>query len=622
MRTTLLRFLRDTRAGATAIAAVAVTVLTVGASALIVDHVWLVGQRDALKSATDSAAVAATQEMTRRSAQTLTDDALEAALEPLARRYVLLNLSHLAPERYARAKESLTVTLAIDRLQNSVSVTAEADLGGTLFSRHLPLLDRYSGPETMQAKAGTQCGSGLVEVVLALDVTGSMNGKIDKTGGEGPDNHRMQVAIEAAKALIAELDSCDSSDVAVGVIPWDKTVRLPAPDTWKIKGWVDTSNFTHETTQTGHEAWTGCVMDRAHSPTDTKNSAGLSLTLPSDTGSAFPAFMYPDSNRLDPAIFDGMRDKVLRNFGEDAVATTLDSDAVRAAIVSAGDNPWGDTVGDSNELVGGPNFHCTRVAMLPLSTDRVLVEQTLDALYAPDLKNRGLWGGVTMSHLGVTWGRRMLASSWREAWGDETHPVNPGDGSSGEVTKALVLLTDGLNGASSDLTKELPGELTVTFDSTDSALEFGCSPCDSTPRCLARSRSQTGCGPKANVYASRFTAVGRFGTGRAEDGHSVQGRDFTWAATMADARVRLNALLRHSCTLAHEEGLDVYTVALSSDKSLPTAWKNQLIACSGNAGTTTVAERAKYHLLGTDGASLKAAFREIGERLVKLRRTL
>ena len=79
----------------------------------------------------------------------------------------------------------------------------------------------------------------------------------------------------------------------------------------------------------------------------------------------------------------------------------------------------------------------------------------------------------------------MLASSRREVWGDETHPVNPGDGSSGEVTKALVLLTDGLNGASSDLTKELPGELTVTFDSTDSALEFGCSPCDSTPRGLA-----------------------------------------------------------------------------------------------------------------------------------------
>ena len=91
---------------------------------------------------------------------------------------------------------------------------------------------------------------------------------------------------------------------------------------------------------------------------------------------------------------------------------------------------------------------------------------------------------------------------------------------------------------------------------------------------------------------------------------------------MRAARARLNDLLRHSCALAHEEGLDVYTVALSSTKSLPKAWKDQLIACSGNADTTTVAERAKYHLLGTDRASLEGAFREIGERLVKLRRTL
>ena len=278
------RFLCGTRAGATAIAAVAVTVMAVGASALIVDHVGLVGQRDMLKSAADSAAVAATQEMARRSGETLTDDALEAALEPLARRYFLLNLSHLAPQCYARAKESLTVTLVIDRVQNSVSVTAQADLGGTIFSRHLPILGRYSGPPTMQAKAATQCGGGLVEVVLALDVTGSMSGKIDKTSAAGPGNHRMQVAIEAAKALIAELDSCDSSDVAVGVIPWDKTVRVPAPDTWKNEGWVDTSNFSREETQTGHEPWAGCLMDRAHSPTNPKNSAGLSLTLPSETG--------------------------------------------------------------------------------------------------------------------------------------------------------------------------------------------------------------------------------------------------------------------------------------------------------------------------------------------------
>ena len=60
---TIRCFLRDTRGGATALAAAAVTVMTVGAGALITDHLWLVDQRDTLKTATDAAAVAATLEM-------------------------------------------------------------------------------------------------------------------------------------------------------------------------------------------------------------------------------------------------------------------------------------------------------------------------------------------------------------------------------------------------------------------------------------------------------------------------------------------------------------------------------------------------------------------------------
>ena len=49
------RFLRDTRGGATSIAAVAVTIMTMGGAALIIDHNHLVGQRDILKSASDAA---------------------------------------------------------------------------------------------------------------------------------------------------------------------------------------------------------------------------------------------------------------------------------------------------------------------------------------------------------------------------------------------------------------------------------------------------------------------------------------------------------------------------------------------------------------------------------------
>ena len=100
------RFVRDTRAGATAIAAAAVTVMTVGGAALISDHAWLVDQRDVLKTAADAAGIAATLEMTRLAGEAHTDDELKDVLKPVVKRYILLNLEHLPADRYEAAKSS------------------------------------------------------------------------------------------------------------------------------------------------------------------------------------------------------------------------------------------------------------------------------------------------------------------------------------------------------------------------------------------------------------------------------------------------------------------------------------------------------------------------------------
>ena len=57
------RFCHDTSAAATALMGVAVVVMSVGAGAFITDHLWVVDQRDRLKSATDAASIAAMVEM-------------------------------------------------------------------------------------------------------------------------------------------------------------------------------------------------------------------------------------------------------------------------------------------------------------------------------------------------------------------------------------------------------------------------------------------------------------------------------------------------------------------------------------------------------------------------------
>ena len=427
------RFVRDTRAGATAIAAAAVTVMTVGGAALISDHAWLVDQRDVLKTAADAAGIAATLEMTRLAGEAHTDDELKEVLKPIVLRYILLNLEHLSA--------------------------------------------------------------------------------------------------------------------------------------------------------------------------DPRVSDGLSLTLP---GTALvPAFMYPDTNRLDPALIAQVRQTIFDDFSAHGVEESLGADGVDQLLRERGDNPW-DRAGR------GPNYHCTWTAVLPLSSDREEVNRVLDSLYDTS-RNPVLMGGVTMSHLGLTWGRRMLAPSWRTVWGDDAHPVEPAE----TVTKALVLLTDGQNGAHSDGWGELPGRLSARYDTVADEIVFGCD-----------SRRVAGCGilrgehAYRNDYASRYTAVGRFGEGRAEDGFPVAGQDFGRASTGTQAQERLRDLLRHSCELAHEEGLVVYTVSLlSPSQSISQGWKAQLVACSGNSETTTDAEREEYYLQGTDSASLEAAFREIGERLITVRRT-
>ena len=597
------RFVRGTRAGATAIAAAVVSVMTVGGAALIGDHVWLIDQRDVLKAAADAAGVATTLRMTRLAGRIQTDDELEAELEPVAKRYILLNLEHLPPARFETARESLEVVLDIDRDRNTVDVTARADFGGTLISRHLPLLDHFTISQPVVAKTGTECSGGIIEVVLALDVTASMNAAIDSRYPVTADNQRLPVAIEAAKSLVEELYSgCGDADVVVGVVPWDKTVRLPSPAQWQSRGWVDTSAFTAAATVPGYEPWGGCVADRRHAGTDPRNSDGLSLALP---GTApVPAWMYPDTNRLDPALIAEMRQAIFFNFGTFGVEQSLGAAGVDRLLRENGDNSW-------DRPNQGPNFHCTWTAMLPLSADRAEVEGVLDSLHDTS-RTPALMGGVTMSHLGLTWGRRMLAPTWRAVWGGDTHPVDP----AAKVTKALVLLTDGQNGANSDGWDGLPGRLRARYDTVAGELEFGCNSSFFNCRVLR------GDNEYRDAYASRYTAVGRFGEGRPEDGFPVAGQDFARAGTGADAKERLRDLMLHSCDLAHEEGLDVYTVSLlSPGQSISQGWKADLVACSGNSETTTDAEREAYHLQGADRESLVSAFREIGRRLIKVWRT-
>ena len=236
-------FLRDTRAGATALASAAITVMTVGAAALISDHVWLVDQRDLLKSASDAGTVAATLEMNHRLAENpgIGDDDLRAALETVARRYIILNFQHLSEDRLTRATESLVVTAVPDRALGTVTVSAEADLGGTLFSRHMPLLDNYIGPSSIKTASEVERTKVPAEIVLAIDVSLSMEDALDGTPRVPEDESRIHIVKQASLALVDALDPSAAHLIAVGLVPWHVLVHLDddAKDRWLHNDWAE-----------------------------------------------------------------------------------------------------------------------------------------------------------------------------------------------------------------------------------------------------------------------------------------------------------------------------------------------------------------------------------------------
>ena len=195
------RFLRDTRGGATSIAAVAVTIMTMGGAALIIDHNHLVGQRDILKSASDAASLAATLELNKLP-DTLDDDEVRDRILPIARKYATLNVLGNVSDPDITA-DNVSIAFDINRGLGIVGATVEADTGKTLMSSWLY---GYFGPGTVSIESGVETSETTVEVVLAIDISNSMHTNLagDDVGHEDPES-RMSIVKQAAADLVTIL---------------------------------------------------------------------------------------------------------------------------------------------------------------------------------------------------------------------------------------------------------------------------------------------------------------------------------------------------------------------------------------------------------------------------------
>ena len=451
---TVYGFLRETRAGATAIAAAAVTMMTLGGAALIVDHVWLMHQRDLLKSAADAAAVAATLAL-QNIYGTVSDDDAATRLQPVADRYVRINLAaNLTESSRTKMQETLDVKVVVDQSLGSIEVTANADLGGTLLSKWLLA---YAGPDKTRADAGVEGSLGATEIVLAIDTTGSMDYSLDGStrGGSGT---RMNIVKNAAVDLVDVLESFPNSVVAVGIVPWTWRVRLGASTSarWETNGWAvypTERSYPHPTRgppgsdrylpemqslpaksrlPNACRAWLGCPDMRLEN-----DRPSFSDTHPSVEPFVMNYYTdrttSPDGQYVSYQCQDYTRAESEDQGGEEPLCYDLDSAPSGQRLCSGGDiragGPW--RVHPQDDC-----HHSSTIT--PLSSNLTAVRSAIRRLDAG--------GASTYSSAGIAWGTHLLNSAWRDAWGDAVHPMDRTTG----VQKVLVLLTDGQDNSRGD----------------------------------------------------------------------------------------------------------------------------------------------------------------------------
>ena len=442
------RFLRDTRAGATALVAIAVTVMTIGGTVLIGDHVWFVDQRDTLKSASDAAGIAATIEMARLLDRdpNISDADLKDELDKVATRYIELNLSHLSDERFAQAQSTLEVEVVPNRSDRTVEVSTKADLGGFVLAKHLPYTESVVGEGTIpevhvvQVEARSERVVNPVEVVLAIDISQSME-RCVAGGSRCPNaNNRISIVKRAATQLVDILDPNPDDAVAIGVVPWHMTVRLDDSTSgeWETNGWTRYPESRHYSSiyscgnkdpcpapaadqnlpATPPEQWEGC-LDEHRLP-----EAGGHASLAAANERLAPPAQRPFAQAFFSAPFGTAYECVAYPAPEFFVQNCYDTYRYNS--------PPGV---QAYQYVKEAQYGCdaTDPVIQPLTSDRAVIDAAIDRLDAV--------GELTYSALGVLWGQRLLEHGWQSVWGDPIHPVDRS--TNPEVRKALVLLTDG-----------------------------------------------------------------------------------------------------------------------------------------------------------------------------------
>jgi Flp pilus assembly protein TadG len=380
--------------------------------------------------------------------------------------------------------------ITFDDESNTVTIEAFA----TLPTR---LMKVVGIPEiTVSARTVIQRQVPGMELVLVMDNTGSMRG-----GG------KIEAMKEAATTLInilyGERETVDK--FWVGLVPYAATVNIGNGRT----SWMDGFNPN----AFKPSGWKGCVEARSY---------------PNDSNDA-----RPQVEKWQPFLWQSTLHQFANPHHAHGGGGYNQDDPGSWGEYLNGDNDWdpdglqAELKEDNNDQNDGtgPNLGCGP-PITPLIASKSAVLAAIDEMLP--------WHrGGTMANLGLAWGRRVLSPVWQGKWGGDTPKDLPLDYGEPDMTKAVILLTDGEN-----QWYDWPGRTwTVDGQTHYSGL------------------------PGSNVYpdsydddfaatwpGADYTAYGRLGEGRL-------GTTSGGAAT-----TEINERMLELCSAMKDEGIIVYTI--------------------------------------------------------------
>lgn len=385
--------------------------MLVGFAGFAVDaqRLWLVQAR--LKTALDSAALAAARDFD------------SANREANARAAFLANLDPAAGG--SAAFTSAVTTPVVQQVgDNQVRVTASATVNNTLF-RVFSSTPTVVTDTSMAWRAATG-----IELAIVLDQTGSM-GQVDSDTGQT----KIALARAAVRTMLDVLyGSRDTQrNLWVSLVPFARTINIGTTTAAR-----NLLNTTTPAMPTGWDIdrWGGCVEARLDGQDVT--DAG-----PATLSGKFRPFFWRDTYQQVGSVAGGQ------------CTNSRAYAAVSGTRWCRGDNDWG-LVGTANASQLDTNTHftalrdaglatpfspntlCATNPVMPLTASKASVLTAVDAVTAP-----GRSGGTTIP-VGLHGGWLTLSPNWRGFWpgGDVTLPL---DYNTRNMRKVVVLLSDGDN---------------------------------------------------------------------------------------------------------------------------------------------------------------------------------